>query len=352
VRPSWLERRDEPPWLRVALAPLVPAALLYAAGAWLHRAVWHRGVRRPRRIGGARVVAVGNVTVGGSAKTPAAAWLARALRERGHRTALVSRGYGRRSDERVVVVSDGARVHAGSAEGGDEPLLLAGLAPGVPVLVGSDRGLAGLRAAGALGAELLVLDDGFQHHRLARDVDVVLIDGRLGFGNRWTLPRGPLREPLSALREASAIGVVDGPLPEADEALVTRLAPAAYRFTAGRRPRGLRPLAGGPWWPARGLEGLRVGLLSGIARPESLRRSVEALGARVVAERTFADHHRYRPRDVRDLARATPIWVTTEKDALKIPASWVGDADVRVLGIALAVDEPKRLLDWLEARLR
>jgi len=355
VRLPWIDGslgRAEPIWLQLALLPLVPAAWLYAAGAWLHRAVWRRGLRRPRRIGGLKVLAVGNLTVGGSAKTPAAAWIARGLRERGHRTALASRGYGRRSRAPVVVVSDGVHVHGGSAEGGDEPLLLAGLAPGVPVLVGRDRGLVGLHAAGAFGAELLVLDDGFQHHRLARDLDVVMVDGRSGFGNGFTLPRGPLREPPSALRQASAIGIVDGPLSEADDALLRRFAPEAFRFTASRRPRGVRGLAGGAWAPARGLESLRVGLLSGIARPASLRRSVEALGARVVAERVFPDHHRYRPRDVRDLARETPIWITTEKDALKIPTGWVGDADVRVLAITLALDDPKRVLDWLEARLR
>lgn len=355
MRLPWIDGsrgRAEPLAWKILLAPLVPLALLYAAGAWLHRAAWRRGPLRPRRIGGAHVVAVGNLTVGGSAKTPAAAWLARSLRERGHRTALLSRGYGRRSRAPVVVVSDGRHVHGGSAEGGDEPLLLAGQAPGVPVLVGSDRALVGLHAAGAFGAELLVLDDAFQHHRLARDLDVVLVDGRSGFGNGWTLPRGPLREPLPALRFASAVGVVDGPLSEADEALLARHAPQAFRFAATRRASGVRGLGGGPWLPPRSLESLRVGVLSGIARPAALRRSVEALGARVVAERAFPDHHRYRPSDVRDLARQTPIWITTEKDALKIPASWVGEADVRVLAIALALDDPKRVLDWMEARLR
>jgi len=355
MRLPWIDGRRgraEPLWLRLLLLPLVPAAWLYAAGAWLHRAVWRRGLRRPRRVGGLEVISVGNLVVGGSAKTPAAAWIARGLRERGRRSALASRGYGRRSREPVTVVSDGQHVRGGSAEGGDEPLLLAGLAPGVPVLVGRDRGRVALHAAGVFGAEVLVLDDGFQHHRLARDVDVVLVDGASGFGNGFTLPRGPLREPLSALRHAAAIGVVDGPLAESDDAILRRFAPAAFRFAASRRPCGVRGLGGGPWSPPRGLESLRVGLLSGIARPASLRRSLEALGARVVAERAFPDHHRYRPRDVRDLARETPIWITTQKDALKIPASWVGDADVRVLAIALAVDDPKRVLDWLEARLR
>jgi tetraacyldisaccharide 4'-kinase len=298
------------------------------------------------------VLSVGNLTVGGSAKTPAAAWIASQLRDRGVRTAIASRGHGRRSRSPLVVVSDGRHVHASVRECGDEPLLLAGLAPGVPVVVGRDRSIAGLRAAGVFGCDVLVLDDGFQHHRITRRIDVVLIDAASGFGNRFTLPRGPLREPVAALRVADAIGVVGGALTEADEALVVRLAPHAFRFAAFRRPVSLRPLGGGEPIPLSHLRGRAVGVLSGIARPASLRESVAALGGQIVAERTFADHHVYRPADVGDLAEHAPLWITTEKDALKIPVSWVRRAEVWSLAIALDVPDASALLDWLEARLR
>jgi tetraacyldisaccharide 4'-kinase len=351
VRAGWLEQRDASRAQRLALAPLVPAAWLYAGGAWLHRALYERRVLARRRIAG-HVVSVGNLVVGGTAKTPLAAWLATALHRRGRKVVLASRGYRRKGGESVCVVSDGRHVRGRVETAGDEPMLLAARAPGVPVLVGRDRGLVGLRALSAFGADVLVLDDGFQHHRLHRDVDVLTFDGRLGLGNRHVLPRGPLREPLGALCRADAIAVVDGPLPDDDEARISRAAPAAYRFCARRRPTRLRPLAGGSATSPEDLDGAQVGLLAALAQPRGFRRTLEALGAEIVAERTFRDHHPYRAGDLRALADEAPLWVTTEKDAIKIVPSWIGAADVRVLAIDLAVEESERLLDWVESRLR
>jgi tetraacyldisaccharide 4'-kinase len=252
----------------------------------------------------------------------------------------------------VVVVSDGVQVRATVRTAGDEPLVLAAHAPGVPVLVGADRSVVGLRAVSAFGADVLVLDDGFHHHRLARNVELLTIDGRFGFGNGWVLPRGPLREPLSALRHADAIGVVDGPLAPTDALAVESFAPRALQFSAKRRPRGVRPLAGGVEVAPESLAGLEVGLLAGIARPRAFQQTLERLGARVVARRTFPDHHLFRAREVNDLSRFAKLWITTEKDAVKILPSWVGPADVRVLAIDLEVTEPDRLLDFVEARMR
>ena len=253
----------------------------------------------------------------------------------------------------MVVLSDGRRVRSSLAQAGDEPALLVGLAPGVPVLVGADRGVAALRAVATFGAEVVVLDDGMQHHRLARDVEIVTLDGREGLGNGWVLPRGPLRERLSSLGRADAVLVVDGPLGERDEARLERFAPAVRREAGRRRPRTLRPLAGGPGEPPEWLAGREVGLLSGIARPASLRRSVEALGATVVAERRFPDHHVYGPADVAGLAAGAPCWVTTEKDAVKILPAWVeAGAELRVLAIALEVEAGDAFVDWIESRLR
>ncbi|MEE2678779.1 MAG: tetraacyldisaccharide 4'-kinase [Myxococcota bacterium] len=330
---------------------LAPLGWLYGLGArfdrWSHASHW----RRVERLL-CHVVGVGNLVVGGAGKTPTAAWLACALRDRGHRVVLASRGYGRRDPRNIVVVSDGKFVRAGVEAAGDEPLVLAAHAPGVPVLVGRDRARVGWRAHSAFGAEVLVLDDGFQHHRLHRDLDIVLFDGQVGFGNGRCLPAGPLREPPAALRSAACIGVVDGPLATGDEALVAKFAPGARRFAAHRRPAALRPLAGGPGQAPEALRGREVGVFSGLARPGGLRRSIEALGARVVAERRFRDHHTYRPGDLSGLADEAPLWVTSEKDAVKLPAKWAGAADVRVLTIDIEVEAPDLLLDWMEARLR
>jgi len=351
MRIDWLERREESRLRRLALLPLVPLGWLYAAAAAGHRALYRRGLRRARRLP-CRVVCVGNMVVGGTAKTPFAAWLAATLHARGRKVVLVSRGYRRKDTAPVYVVSDGRRV-CGSVEGaGDEPMLLAARAPGVPVLVGRDRGVVGLRAVTAFGADVIVLDDAFQHHRLARDLDLVLFDGRLGLGNRRVLPRGPLREPPRALRRADAIGVVDGPLPQSDEARIVHLAPSALRFRAERRPVQLRSLRDGSIASPEVLDGEEIGMLAALAQPLGFRRTLEKLGARVIAERVFRDHHAYRAEDLRDLAREASRWVTTQKDAVKILPSWLGAVELGVLAIDLVVADADSLVDWLEGRLR
>jgi tetraacyldisaccharide 4'-kinase len=351
MRAAWPDSR-ETGWVRwLALSPLALIAAFWSLGARLHRALYRTGVL-PRTRLPCRVVSVGNLSAGGTGKTPTAAWLALRLQRRGNRVVLASRGYRRRGRAAVVTVSDGRFVRATVEQAGDEAFVLAAHAPGVPVLVGSDRALAGQRALSAHGAEVLILDDGFQHHRLARDLDLIVCDGAQGFGNRWVHPRGPLREPLSALRLAAAIGVVDGPLSEADEACLERHAPAARRFVARRRPIGLRALQGGRLEPPASLSGARVGLLAAIARPDSLRRTLADLGAEVVAERVFRDHHRFSARDLAGLAGQAELWVTTEKDAVKLLPAWAGEARVVVLVIELEVEEPEALLDWIEARLR
>jgi tetraacyldisaccharide 4'-kinase len=351
VRARWLEARDESWPQRLALAPLAPVSWLYGTLACLHRAAYAQGVASRRRLA-SHVVSVGGLLVGGTGKTPLAAWLAAGLHRRGRKVAIASRGYGRRGDEPVSIVSDGRYVRGRAETSGDEPMLLAANAPGIPVLVGRDRGIVGLRALAAFGADVLLLDDGFQHHRLHRDVDIVSFDGAHGLGNGLVLPRGPLREPASALRRADAIAEIDGPLPEEDEARIRGLAPGARRLRARRVPKALRSLRGGDALRPEALRGAEVGLLAAVARPRSFRRTLESLGARVVASRTFRDHHAYGPGDLRGLADLTPLWVTTEKDAVKLVPSWVGRADVRVLSIDLEMEDPTATLDWLESRLR
>jgi tetraacyldisaccharide 4'-kinase len=350
-RPRWLDLREETPGRRIAMLPIDLLSVAYGIGACVHRAAYARGPLRPARLS-CRVVSVGSLVVGGSGKTPMAAWIAKTLHQRGHRVVLASRGYGRRGRERVEVVSDGRFVSSTAEAAGDEPLLLAAHAPGVPVLVGADRGVVGMRAVSAFGAQIVVLDDGFHHHRILRDLDLLCFDGNAGLGNRRVIPRGPLREFPSAVRLADALVVIDGPLHEADAVLLDRFAPEAHRFQAKRRPAAVRRLAGGDLAPPRSVEGLDVGLLSGIGRPDSFRRTVESLGARVVRERRFRDHHLYRERDLRSLEQDASVWLTTEKDALKILPSWVGSADVRVLSVEIVVEDAERLCEWLEDRLR
>ena len=229
--------------------------------------------------------------------------------------------------------------------------MLARQAAGVPVVVSKDRGVAALRAISAYGADVLVLDDGFQHYRLRRDLDLLTFDCVFGVGNGHLLPRGPLREPLRALGRADAIGEVDGALPDTVTKAISRYAPDIYRFRAERTPIALRDLDATVAVTPDVLRGMKVGIVAGIARPESLRQTLRSLGAEIVAERIFRDHHRYRARDLRGLADQASVWITTEKDAVKILPGWTAGTDLRVLEMRLSVAEDEALVDWIEARL-
>lgn len=348
--PSWWARTARPTWARWLRGPLRVASAGYASGASLHRRT-RRSTLAPARTLSCRVVSVGSIVAGGAGKSPTAAWLALQLHQRGYRVALASRGYGGTSRAGVHILSDGLRVRSDPTGLGDESLVLAAHAPGVPVLVARDRFLAGLRAVGAFDCEILVLDDGFQHHRLHRDLDLITLDGDFGLGNGQVHPLGPLRERVSALRHADIVGVVDGPLDARDEAVVSEHAGYVLRYRARRRPVSLRSLQDGGLSDIDWLRGKEVGVLAGIGHPDSVCRTVESLDAKVVARRSLADHHRYRARDLRKLAAEAEIWITTEKDAGKILPSWVGGLDLRVLGIELEVEEADRLIGFIEGRV-
>lgn len=349
--PAWLWQRENPPLERIRLAPLLGLSYLYGAGARIHRALRSSRVLAVRRFDGC-VVSVGSPVVGGAAKTPTAAWIASGLARRGHAVAIATRGYRGAAGRGPHVVSDGAgSVEADPARFGDEAIVLSALAPRVPVLVGRDRAAAGALAIERFGTRVLVLDDGLAHHRLIRDVSVVTLDAHHGLGNGRVLPRGPLREPLGLLGPFDAFGVVDGTLGPADTRRLEPNLRNAFRYRAIRRPTSVRPLGGDAPQPVASLRGLEVGALSGLARPDGFVRTLEALGARVVARRDFADHHPYRPADLADLAADASVWLTTEKDAVKLDTRWCPGVDVRVLRIELEVEAGDALLDWLEERI-
>jgi tetraacyldisaccharide 4'-kinase len=220
----------------------------------------------------------------------------------------------------------------------------------------------GHHAVSAFDAQIVVLDDGFQHHRLARDLDILCIDGPGGFGNQRLLPAGPLREPISMLRHADWLCVVDGQLVGTEtpgessrEAQLIESLENVDRpvIKASRIPVELVSLGQKSVKLAfESLCGRRVGLLSGVARPASVRRTLEALGAHVVEERRFRDHHQYSPKDCRGLDHSRLMWITTEKDALKILPEWLGDDTLWVLRIEIEIDEEETVLDRLEAGLQ
>jgi tetraacyldisaccharide 4'-kinase len=339
----------------LALPPLLAAELLFRAGAALRGALYARGILSVERAG-VPVVSIGNLAVGGAGKTPVAMAVAGRLLARGRRVAVLSRGYGAaRGDARVV--SDGARVLLDAAEGGDEPVLLARRLPGVAVLCGPRRAALAHAAVAELGADALLLDDGFQHRALARDLDVVVLDASSPFGNGRLLPAGPNREPRGALARAGLVWLsrVDQAEPTAVEALralareATGREPVESRHAPldvvdGRLVRGLGPGA---------LRGRRVLLLAGIGRPGGFRGTVAALGAEIAAERIFPDHHRFSKGDLEEVRRAADaarceLVVTTEKDAVRLdPAA---AADPRIVAVRIEA-EVTRGGDVLDAAL-
>src|SRR2546427_2936416 len=186
------------------LAPLVPLSHLYGLAMRARAALYARGLLR-QQILPCRVISVGNLTVGGTGKTPVVIALAAALRDRGRKVGVISRGYKRRSGTSILEISDGRTLRGHPEDSGDEPFLIAQHCLGVPVAVGADRPLVGRYLVDRFDLDTLVLDDGFQHLALRRDMDILVLDAGAPFGNGYLLPRGRLREPLSAMERASAV---------------------------------------------------------------------------------------------------------------------------------------------------
>ncbi len=293
---------------------LTPLSWLFGAGVAARSAMYGAGLLRPSRVGGLRVVSVGNLTVGGSGKTPVVRFLAEAFRAHGRSVAILSRGHGRSGTSPLRVDPQ----HT-SREVGDEPLLLARALPEVAVYVGADRVGLAERARDA-GAEVALLDDGFQHRRLARDVDLLVVDASAPLGNGRLLPAGPLREPPSAARRATAAwlrcATPDTPVPAAFAHLPV--------IRAHHLPWDVLDETGASL-PLERLCGRRVLAFAGLARPSGFVSSLGNLGAEVVATRLFPDHHAFRTDEVRALAVEArtlgATLVTTEKDLVRLPTA-------------------------------
>jgi len=309
-------------WL--APRPNALARLLQPLGA-LYGAIVARRMRRVGVRPGAPVVVVGNFVAGGAGKTPVALALARLLAARGERPAFVSRGYGGGVARAGVV-----RV-AGQSAGdvGDEPLLLAQVAP---TFAGSDRAAAA-RAAVEAGASALVLDDGLQSRRVEPDLALAIVDGASGVGNGLCLPAGPLRAPLAAQLPCVQAVVIVGP-GRAGEVVAARAAEAGVRVLRARIE---------PDDNARALAGRDVVAFAGIGLPDKFFRTLEEIGARVVARRAFPDHHPYRAAELDALTalareRGAQL-VTTRKDAVRLPAPPAGAPAPVAIGVRLVFED-------------
>ncbi|MBL8449151.1 MAG: tetraacyldisaccharide 4'-kinase [Dechloromonas sp.] len=327
-----LQERWFEPRLAAGLLPLVPLSALFAALAASRRLAYRRGWLATRRLP-VPVVVVGNLIVGGAGKTPLTLALVRELAERGLRPGIVSRGYGGGVTAPLKVRPDGD-----AALVGDEPLMLARRAA-CPVWIGRDRAAAGV----ALLAEhpevdVLLCDDGLQHYRLARDVELAVFDGR-GAGNGWLLPAGPLREPLARLKGVDAV-VFNGPC----DSGLAGWAPCSFAMSL--QPGAFHRLH--DWAQTCGadaLHGRRLHAVAGIGHPQRFFRTLADLGLEV-KPRPFPDHHRYSREDL-----AVPpgdVLLLTEKDAVKCPTDLAGEAWV----LPVEAGIPPGLVDLIVEKIR
>ncbi|MFH7319041.1 tetraacyldisaccharide 4'-kinase [Desulfurivibrio sp. D14AmB] len=332
----------------------LPFSPLYDLAMRLRARLYHHGLLRRHKMA-VPVISVGNLTMGGTGKTPLVIYIARLLEAMGLKPAILSRGYGRQSirgeEGRVVVVADGSpggELLAGPERAGDEPVLLARSLPGVPVLVAKRRVLSSRHAVDQLGANSLLLDDGFQHLALARDLDLVLFSARdLPLGAR-VFPGGPLREPWSALERADALvitGVDDGNREQVGRFrhFLQELLPGTPSFIGeylpvclldGHSGKGmaLDKGRGKPWFG-----------FAGIAQPGSFQETLQRANFLVTGFRSFADHHPYTAADMAELIAAARQrraggLITTEKDLVKLQPL-AGDYPLLALRVALFMEE-------------
>jgi tetraacyldisaccharide 4'-kinase len=310
-----------------ALSPFAALARGYGALAVLRRWGHRNGFLRSFHPG-VPVISVGNIATGGTGKTPCVEAVCRVLVEAGHRPAVLSRGYGGRLARPWAAVSEGAEILLDPREAGDEPILLARALPGVPVLVGRDRAELARQAVGRYGAEVLILDDGFQHLRLARDLDILTIDARNPFGNGYCLPRGLLREPPSALSAGGMLILTRarGLGPKALEETRARIRernPAAPLLVASHSPEAVVRLDSGGREPLDSLKGRKLLAFAGIGAPNAFFQDLERLGAKVLQGVPFPDHHAYSSHDLAKLTEWGRLMnvdalLTTEKDGVRL----------------------------------
>jgi tetraacyldisaccharide 4'-kinase len=314
---------------RAAIVALTPLSGLYGVAMKARRAFYRRGLFRVHKIG-VPVISVGNITTGGTGKTPLVEWIARALARRQKRVCILTRGYGRQRPGSRVLVSNGVEIFADARDAGDEPLLLAERLKGeAAVICDADRVAAARWATENLGTDLFILDDGFQHLRLARDCNIVAIDATNPWGNRRLFPAGNLRESPHQLARADGIVITradDVTRAAALKSEIDQLSKGRPVFLSRMRIAGWRKLSGelkdSSVW-ANELKSGPVAAFCGVGNPESFFALLRRAGHTLCHTRVFPDHHYYSQEEINALVsqsakRGAHALLTTAKDEVKL----------------------------------
>jgi tetraacyldisaccharide 4'-kinase len=336
-----------PPWLSL----LYPASVIYGFGAGLKAGLYTSGIIKPKRLP-CKVINVGNITAGGTGKTPMVINIVRRLTEKGIKTAVLTRGYKGVSEGRVRVVSDGLGNILPPGEAGDEPVLIARSLPGVPVVMGSDRYEAGKLAWERFHPKAMVLDDGFQHVRLHRDLNILLMDAAHPFGNGHTIPTGYLREPKRGVNRADFI-IFTGSAnirSEAEKEVKSFASPNTSTANAGYFPVSFYNVKSREEIPAELFAAKKIFSFCGIANPGYFSLILHKLNAKITGSEVYPDHHSYSLEDVAYLEEkaaesGAEVLVTTEKDAVKLEGLVLPGTKIYALKAGLEIYNGSESLD-------
>lgn len=364
-------------------------SVLYKAGVKTRLRLYRKGWKEQHDLG-TIVVSIGNLTMGGTGKTPVVERLARQLTERGRKVAILSRGYksaelkkpqnwihpetGDQITSPPKIVSDGFKVHLKARYAGDEPYMLAKNLPGVAVVVDKDRVRGGRFAVDQLGCDTLLLDDGMQYLNISHALDIVLVDQGTPFGIKGIIPRGTLREPPKNLCRADYVLITkcDGSSNKKLRKRISKLNPTAEVLECTHGPKHVQGVFHDEVLPLESMDGKYVAAISGIAMPKSFDNLLKKMGAKVLFHTTFADHHAFSQDDIdrfmrRCVDRGVEMIITTEKDAVRFPVPSEADVPVYYLRIEVKILENeevwercvdricqrpnKEAPDWAEERL-
>jgi tetraacyldisaccharide 4'-kinase len=339
---QFLYQKEKPFWAKLLLLPLCLLSLPYGGVVRARTFLYSKGLLNSKRLP-CPVISIGNITLGGTGKTPLVITLAKGLAGRGIPVAVLSRGYKRKGSSGPWV-SDGQAILLSPEESGDEPFQMAKALIGVPVLIGKDRFTNGQLALERFGVWGLLLDDGYQHLQLHRDLNLLLIDSQIGFGDHHLLPRGILREPLQHLHRAHLFILTKVEHSEACQTLekmLKELRPSSLIFHSHYEPRGLiGPEGEREELPS--LKGRKVLAVSGIANPRYFSFLLNKCGMEIVREMTFPDHHQFTPKDlisIQENAKGLDWIVTTEKDMVKLRNIRLVHPPLRALDIEMKIWE-------------